>query len=61
VSEKGGKSSLRDMHDYSESTFFVAHSSFSRLMEELTEQGLLEFDHDTSVATLTTVGTAALS
>jgi hypothetical protein len=61
VSEKGGSAALREMHDYSESTFFVAHASFSRLMEELTDAKLLDFNHDEARATLTEAGRAALS
>lgn len=60
VHEQGGRSTLRDMHDHSESTYFVAHVSFSRLMEELTDEGLLDYDHDTAEARLTDEGRAEL-
>ncbi len=60
VHDNGGKASLRALHDYSESTFFVAHVSFSRLMEELTADELLDYDHDTAEATLTEAGRAEI-
>ena len=56
VHEQGGRASLRDVHDYSERRYFIAHQSFSRLMEELTDGELLEFDFDSGMATLTTTG-----
>ncbi len=59
VAEQGGSAPLRAMHDHSESTFFVAHASFSRLMEELVDEELLDFDHDTGTATLSDAGRAA--
>jgi len=61
VADQGGSASLREMHAHSEATYFVAHVSFSRLMEELTDEGLLDFDFETSVAALTDKGKAALS
>lgn len=60
VDERGGKAGLRDMHEYSERTFFVAHVQFSKLMEELTDEGLLDYDHDTATATLTEAGRAEI-
>ncbi|MCB9664780.1 MAG: hypothetical protein H6732_11750 [Alphaproteobacteria bacterium] len=60
VHDQGGRAGLRELHDYSEKTFFVAHVGFSRMMEELTEHGLLDYDHDDAVATLTDAGRAEL-
>lgn len=60
VHEHGGKAGLRELHEYSERTFFVAHVGFSRLMEELTDEDLLDYDHDTAVAALTDAGRAAM-
>lgn len=60
VHDQGGKASLRELHDHSERTWFIAHQSFSRMMEELTDEELLEFDHDTATATLTPAGVAEL-
>jgi hypothetical protein len=59
VADQGGRAGLRELHDHSERTYFVAHVGFSRLMEELTAEGLLDYDHDTAVATLTDAGKAA--
>lgn len=60
VHEGGGKASLRDLHEHSEKTYFVAHVGFSRMMEELTDQGLLHYDHDTALASITDAGRAEL-
>jgi hypothetical protein len=59
VADQGGRAGLRELHDHSERTYFVAHVGFSRLMEELTAEGLLDYDHDTAVATLTDAGKVA--
>jgi hypothetical protein len=58
VAERGGSASLKELHDHAESTYFVAHVSFSRLMEELTGEALLGYDHATATATLTDAGRA---
>ncbi len=60
VHESGGRTSLRDLHNHSEKTYFVAHVGFSRMMEELTDQGLLAYDHDTAEASITDAGRAEL-
>lgn len=58
VAERGGSASLKELHEHAESTYFVAHVSFSRLMEELTGEALLGYDHATATATLTDAGRA---
>lgn len=60
VDDAGGSASLRDLHDYSERTFFVAHVQFSKLMEELTDEGLLDYDEDTATGHLTEAGHAEI-
>jgi hypothetical protein len=49
LDEQGGSASMKDMHDFSERKFFIAHRSFSRLMEELTEDGTVTYDATTGV------------
>jgi hypothetical protein len=56
VQDAGGTSELADMHDHSERRYFVAHRAFSRLMEEITEEGLLLFDSGTGISTMTEKG-----
>ena len=41
--EKGGTASLRDLHTYAESHWFIAHEKFSQLMEECVDENLLTF------------------
>ncbi len=60
IHERGGSATLHELHEHSESTYFVAHVSFSRMMEELTGGGQLSYDHDTATATLTEAGRAEL-
>lgn len=56
VDEQGGSATLRQLHEYSERTFFVAHVQFSKMMEELTDEALLDYDQDTATASLTDAG-----
>ena len=51
-----GVSPLAELHDNSERRYFIAHRAFSRLMEEMTGEGLVDFDHGTGVARLTDAG-----
>lgn len=41
--EQGGEASMADMHAKSEAKYFVAHRSFSRLMEEFTGEELVTY------------------
>jgi hypothetical protein len=61
VHEQGGRVSLRDLHEHSDKTYHVAHVGFSRMMEELTDQGLLAYDHDTALAAITEAGRAEMA
>ena len=44
VADKDGKCPMSDMHDLSESQFFIAHQQFSLMMEECVEEELIELD-----------------
>lgn len=61
VAEQGGEATLATMHAHSEATFFVAHQTFSRLMEEMTDGGALTYDFDSGVASLTEAGRAEIA
>ena len=54
--DAGGTSELAAMHDHSERRYFIAHRAFSRLMEDLTQSGLVDFDHGTGSASITQAG-----
>lgn len=56
--KEGGEAGMKEMHDFSERRYFVAHKAFSDLMEEYIEEGLIRFDQDTYRATLTDEGRA---
>lgn len=56
--EQGGEATMADMHTKSEAKYFVAHRSFSRLMEEFTGEELVTYV-DGRVA-LTEAGRAAV-
>ncbi len=58
LGEQGGSSPMGPMHDHSERRFFVAHKAFSNLMEDLTENGLVLYDSQTGMVTLTDEGRA---
>ncbi|MCB9779382.1 MAG: hypothetical protein H6742_12520 [Alphaproteobacteria bacterium] len=54
----GGEAGMKDLHDFSERRYFVAHKAFSDLMEEYTGQGLIDFDGSTYQCVLTDRGRA---
>ncbi len=48
---------MKDMHDRSESKYYVGHRSFSRLMEEFTAEELVTYSGGT--VSITDAGRAA--
>ena len=56
VLDKGGKASLGEMHQHSESKFFIAHQNFSKMMESFVDEKLVDFDQASQIATLTEAG-----
>ena len=56
LKDNGGKLPMSDMHEYSLRKFLIQHQSFSRMMETLVDEGLVEFDHATYTTTITEVG-----
>lgn len=58
LAKLGGEAGMKDLHDFSERRYFVAHKAFSDLMEEYTAQGLIDFDGSTYQCVLTERGTA---
>ena len=61
VSDRGGSARLGDIHEFSEKKYLIAHRGFSRLMEGVVSQGLMDFDPLSNTVTLTDVGRAALN
>ena len=53
VVDQEGKAALGDMHNFSQKKFFIGHQSFSKLMESLVDEKLIEFDQSTGTATAT--------
>lgn len=58
LAEQGGVCGLAELHDYSESRWFLGHQHFSRMMEECVAGGLLTYDDENAVFTLTEAGRA---
>lgn len=56
VAKAGGRASLADMHGHSEMRYFIGHQKFSRLMEGLTDEGLLVYHAAEGEAELTDAG-----
>ncbi len=54
--EQGGRLTLDEMHDYSFKKFFIQHQGFSRMMETLVNEGLVEYDYLTQTVNLTDAG-----
>jgi hypothetical protein len=53
-----GRMSMADMHDHSERRYFIAHRSFSDLMETWIGEGLVTYDAETGAVTVTDAGRA---
>ena len=56
VDQNGGTMSLGEVHDYSLKKYFIQHQRFSQLMETLVDEELVDYDHETQVATITEKG-----
>ncbi|MCK6503610.1 hypothetical protein L6R53_09460 [Myxococcota bacterium] len=56
--QEGGAAHMGVMHDHCEKRFFVAHRAFSNLMEDLTEGGLVTYDAESGMVTVTAAGRA---
>ena len=56
VSDRGGSASLGDIHEFSEKKYLIMHRGFSRLMESMVSDGLIDFDSTSNTATLTEAG-----
>ena len=56
VSDRGGSARLSDIHEFSEKKFFIAHQGFSRLMDGMVTEGLMDFDFTSNTAILTESG-----
>ena len=56
VSDRGGSARLGDIHGFCEKKFFIAHRGFSRLMDGMVTEGLVDFDFSSNTATLTEAG-----
>lgn len=56
-----GSCGLGELHDHSERKYFIAHRSFSNLMEDLTGDGVVDYDDMTGEVTLTEAGRQELA
>ena len=51
-----GRMSMADMHDHSERRYFIAHRTFSDLMETWIGEGLVSYDPESGSVTVTDAG-----
>ena len=51
-----GQATLAELHDYSLNRYLIQHQAFSRLMETLVNEKLVEYDFTKDVATVTEAG-----
>ena len=56
ILELGEETPLREIHDHSERRYFIGHQRFSQLLEELVDDGLVDFNWDQNTASLTEAG-----
>ena len=52
----GAAATLADMHQHSSERYLIAHQGFSKLMESLVDERLVDYDEATRTATLTAAG-----
>ena len=52
----GAAATLGDMHEHSSQRYLIAHQGFSKLMESLVDEKLVDYDEATQTATLTDAG-----
>ncbi len=53
---EGAAATLGDMHTHSSERYLIAHQGFSKMMESLVAEKLVDYDEATSTATLTEAG-----
>jgi hypothetical protein len=53
---EGSAATLGEMHDHSSERFLIAHQGFSKMMESLVAERLIDYDNETRTATLTDAG-----
>ncbi|MBM4441684.1 MAG: hypothetical protein FJ027_14815 [Candidatus Rokubacteria bacterium] len=53
---EGGAATLAEMHEHSAERYLIAHQGFSKMMEGLVGDALVDFDRPTMTATLTEAG-----
>jgi hypothetical protein len=52
----GAAATLGDMHEHSSQRYLITHQGFSKLMESLVDEKLVDYDEATQTATLTEAG-----
>ena len=52
----GAAATLGDMHQHSSERYLIAHQGFSKMMEGLVDEKLVDYDEATRTATLTEAG-----
>jgi hypothetical protein len=52
----GAAATLGEMHDHSSERYLIAHQGFSKMMEGLVDEKLVDYDRETMTATLTDAG-----
>lgn len=57
----GAAATLGDLHEHSSQRYLIAHQGFSKLMESLVDEKLVDYDQATQTATLTDAGRRLLA
>ena len=62
LAQRGGAAAtLGDMHEHSSSRYLITHQGFSKLMESLVDEKLIDYDEGTRTATLTDAGRRSIA
>jgi len=58
---EGAAATLGDMHEHSSQRYLITHQGFSKLMESLVGEKLVDYDEATQTATLTDAGRRSIA
>ncbi len=61
LANKGGTMAMKDLHDFSEQRYFIAHAGFSKMMEFFVDNHYVDFDQDTYTVNLSEGGREFIS
>ncbi len=56
IQDRGGTAGLAAVHEHSEMRYFIGHQKFSKMLEGLVSEGLIDYSHADNLARITSAG-----